>query len=176
MKVYVITLILLLCKHFSRIRANNEIKNVSQERSIISFCPYTNPETYILQIKSLKIIPNPPQRGSQFIVEGQGTLNEDVLVGSYVLLSVTYGIIPILNMRIDLCEQTRKVQFPCPISKGEYQATREFYIPSSIFPGRYIIKADAFLENNKRIACFIVDITFIPKFFLKQLYFNNNQN
>ncbi|KTW28051.1 hypothetical protein T552_01913 [Pneumocystis carinii B80] len=164
MKKYVIALILLLCRYFSKTRADDQVKSVYQEKSVVSFCPYTDPETYILQIKSLKIIPDPPQRGSQFIVEGQGILTEDVLLGSYVFLSVTYRIIPILNIRIDLCEQTEKVGFPCPISKGEYQASREFYIPNGIFPGRYIIKADAFSKNDKRIACFIVDITFFPKF------------
>ncbi|QSL66146.1 hypothetical protein MERGE_000521 [Pneumocystis wakefieldiae] len=168
MKIHVITLIVLLCKQL-RIKANSEVEDPFQGSSIISFCPHTDPNTNILKVKSLKITPDPPKRDSLLIVEGWGTLSEDVTIGSYISLSVAYGIVPILNLRADLCKQTEREQFPCPISKGEYNATREFHIPSHIFPGRYIIKADIFLENNKRIACFVVDVTFTPKFLLNYI-------
>ncbi|KAG4304824.1 hypothetical protein PORY_001877 [Pneumocystis oryctolagi] len=139
------------------------------ENLIVSFCEFTNPKDYLLDLERLKIIPDPPIRGKEVTIEASGTLKEDILLGSYALLKAKYEFIPLISVKEDLCEQAKRIDIRCPIRKGYFSVNQTFFIPKNIIPGKYIVLSDVMTEKNQRIACFSISVVFGSRIFV-----NNN--
>lgn len=54
--------------------------------------------------------------------------------GAYVILQVKYGLIRLINMQQDLCDQVSNVDLECPVDKGKIVITKDVDLPKEIPP------------------------------------------
>ena len=92
-----------------------------------------DPSTFILNITELQVSPNPPKEGKTLSVEAFGTLSEDVIKGSYVIVTVSYGYIKILNARYDLCDLVKDANLTCPL-QNKIHLAKSADLPAAIPP------------------------------------------
>ncbi|KAK9370986.1 ML domain-containing protein [Lipomyces kononenkoae] len=114
----------------------------------------------ILDIKYLKIDPNPPLKGAELYIEGEGYLAEQINDGSFVELEVRYGFIRLVKETIDLCEQLANADRPCPLEKGTIKFSKTVELPNEIPPGKYNVIARAYKEDYQMIACLTASVEF----------------
>src|SRR4051812_24266475 len=60
----------------------------------------------VLILPYVKLDPDPPRKGEKLNIEAHGWLKEEVINGSYIDVVVKFGVIKLLQQRMDLCEQT----------------------------------------------------------------------
>jgi hypothetical protein len=88
----------------------------------------------ILQIKYIHLSPDPPLKGKQLKIDAAGYLREQVGQGSYIDVTVKLGLIKLLQKRFDLCEESQKVNKPCPLEAGDQQLSTTVDLPKEIPP------------------------------------------
>ena len=66
----------------------------------------------------------------------KGKVSESVEKGAYVTIVVKYGLIKILTLKEDLCDQLKNVDKECPVEKGEITLKKSVELPSRIPPVR----------------------------------------
>ena len=113
-------------------------------------------------------------------IQAAGNFSEKIEKGSYVELTVKYGLIQLVRTRQDLCEQLKNVDKECPIEKGATVVEKEVEIPKEVPPvsigidllsapltlneqiaqGHYTVTADVFTSNSTKITCLTAGITF----------------
>ncbi|GBC09758.1 hypothetical protein RclHR1_00910008 [Rhizophagus clarus] len=125
----------------------------------ISDCSNSND---ILQIKYIRLNPDPPLKGKQLKIDAAGYLKEQVGEGSYIDVTVKLGLIKLLQKRFDLCEESQKVNKPCPLEQGDQQLLTTIDLPKEIPPGKYIVDALVYTPDNRRIACLKAVAIFRP--------------
>lgn len=67
------------------------------------------------------------------LIEAKGDFSREVGPGSYVQISVKYGLITLIRQTADLCEQMKNVNEECPLD-GEKVIRKEIALPSPIPP------------------------------------------
>ncbi|KAL3428406.1 phosphatidylglycerol phosphatidylinositol transfer protein [Phlyctema vagabunda] len=129
--------------------------------------PGDNPLTHckaepsdILTLDHVNLSPNPPVPGSTLTIEAVGTFSEEIKENAYVTLQVKYGLIRLVNQRVDLCEQIKNVDLECPLKKGVTKITKEVQIPKEIPSGTYTVFADAYTFDDKHITCLTATVKF----------------
>ena len=131
--------------------------------------PGDNPLTYckadhssdILRLDHVNLTPNPPTAGNQLTIEAVGTLSQKLEKGAYVVLQVKYGLIRLINMQQDLCDQVSNIDLECPIDEGKITIVKDVQLPNEIPPGTYSVFADAYTKDGKEhIICLEATITF----------------
>jgi len=128
-----------------------------------------NPLTYckkehdsdILILDHVNLDPNPPAVGQTLTIEAVGTLTQALEKGAYVNLQVKYGLIRLVNMRQDLCDQVANVDLDCPIDEGKITIVKDVQLPKEIPPGTYTVFADAYTKDGKdKIICLEATVKF----------------
>ncbi|KAL4807056.1 Phosphatidylglycerol/phosphatidylinositol transfer protein [Aspergillus unguis] len=117
----------------------------------LEFC--ADPAGDLLEIKNVDLSPNPPKAGTTLKIKAEGVLKQKVEQGAYVLLTVKYGLITLINQQADLCDQLKNVDLGCPLEEGPMVLTKEVDLPTQIPPGRYTVHADVFTKDEKRLTC-----------------------
>lgn len=117
----------------------------------------------LLTINSLEISPNPPQRGQNLTIVGDGLLLKAIEDGAYVDVVVNYGYIKLIQQTYDLCEELPQVGMECPLEKGEYDLIKAVELPSQIPPGKYTVSARAYTKDDDLITCLTGSIEFTPQ-------------
>ena len=74
--------------------------------------------------------------GQKLLIEAAGTFTEEVGEGAYINLSVKYGLITLIRMKADLCDQMKEVDETCPLS-GAKVIKKEVDIPKEVPPVCY---------------------------------------
>lgn len=118
-------------------------------------------------------------RGHKLIIEASGDFSKEVEEGSYINLSVKYGLITLVRTKADLCEQLKEVDEDCPL-EGKKNIRKEVDIPKEVPPvclhisqhsfpfvlrlmhsqGTYTVLADVYSKDNKRITCLEASVHF----------------
>lgn len=88
----------------------------------------------LLEITYLKINPNPPKKGADLFIEGEGFLAETITEGAFVEVEVRYGFIRLVKETIDLCEQLGKADKSCPLDRGVIKFAKSVELPGEIPP------------------------------------------
>ncbi|KAK9354180.1 ML domain-containing protein [Lipomyces doorenjongii] len=114
----------------------------------------------VLDIKYLNIDPNPPLKGAELYIEGEGYLAEQINEGSFVEVEVRYGFIRLVKETIDLCEQLENADRPCPLEKGTIKFSKTVELPNEIPPGKYNVVARAYKEDYQLITCLTASVEF----------------
>ncbi|KAH3682902.1 hypothetical protein WICPIJ_006135 [Wickerhamomyces pijperi] len=126
--------------------------------SPIAQCDVSYPQ--LLQITSVELNPNPPQRGQNLTINASGVLKTDIQEGAYVDVEVKYGYIKLISQTYDLCEEVGEVDLQCPLKAGEYKLTKTVEIPQQVPPGKYTVVARAYTDDDDFIACITGTVVF----------------
>lgn len=118
----------------------------------------------LVEIFNVTLSPNPPLRGSELVIFAQGVVKEVIEEGAYIDVDVRYGFIKLLKQTFDLCEQTGNVDLECPIQEGPISLETTVKLPDEIPPGKYIVVARAFTNDDQPITCLSTTVEF-PAFF-----------
>ena len=110
-------------------------------------------------IVSLKITPDPPQKGQNLTVTSDINFKEEI-TGGTVTVVVKYLGFKVLDKTEDLCSLLGKVGLKCPIPAGDQKATEVEPLPSSIPPGHYTGSIKANDQNGNEIVCLNLDLHF----------------
>lgn len=119
----------------------------------------------LFKLQKFNLIPENPVRGQDITIKLIGLLEDEIRIGSEILVNVKYKRINLLRRRLDLCESLAKddkLNLKCPISAGEKQLEYTFNIPQEVPLGEYTI--DLLLRNtdtnSKTIFCSKISIKF----------------
>lgn len=106
------------------------------------------------QIKGIFLSPDPPKRARTMSVRVAGTLKE-ALVGGRVNYTVHFGIIPIVQDSVPLCEALKmEPGLPqCPLHSGDWDVSHSVQFPAEVPFGKYSIKAAAWDPEGRQIFC-----------------------
>ncbi|KAI8594014.1 ML domain-containing protein [Geranomyces variabilis] len=111
-------------------------------------------EADLFHPESIILTPDPPRRGENLNVDIKGTLDETVDKGAYADVRVKLGLIKLVDTRLDLCDETKKIDEECPIEKGPLNVNTDVKIPGEIPPGNYQVHLDLTNFDGKHIGCF----------------------
>ncbi|KAF3922943.1 hypothetical protein ABW20_dc0101541 [Dactylellina cionopaga] len=130
--------------------------------SPISFCSDFNPYEGLVDIDRIAIDPNPPTAGKSLHLEASGTVNERIEEGAYLVVEVKLGLIRLLHRELNFCENLEKanVTVHCPIEKGPLNIIKDQDLPSQIPPGKFVVTANLFTKDDRRITCLHAEVTF----------------
>ncbi|KAG5992914.1 hypothetical protein E4U52_002445 [Claviceps spartinae] len=144
------------------ISPNKDMKLPGQ--SLIEHCPGKKTEEFIKIERFL--VPKLPAAGKDFVYTTTVYLNRVIEKKAYMELTVHYGLIRILGMKLDFCQQLggfRKVDyFKChyrPFGMP-HTITKTLTIPSDIPPGTYTVIADVYTVDHERIICLTATVKF----------------
>ncbi|TPX62360.1 hypothetical protein PhCBS80983_g00561 [Powellomyces hirtus] len=104
--------------------------------------------------ESITLTPDPPRRGEDLTIDVKGTLDETVDGGAYADVRVKLGLIKLVDTRLDLCEEIKKIDRQCPIEKGPVEINTTVKIPGELPPGKYQVHMDLVNFDEKHIGCF----------------------
>ncbi|OKL57107.1 Phosphatidylglycerol/phosphatidylinositol transfer protein [Talaromyces atroroseus] len=117
----------------------------------LEFC--ADPENDILEIVSVDLTPNPPVPGEILTIEAEGIFHAPVEKGAKIHLQVKYGLIRLINVEADLCDEIEaNTDLQCPL-EGHQKFTKEVEIPKEVPPGKYAVLADVYTEDKTRVTC-----------------------
>ena len=108
-------------------------------------------------IKTIKIVPDPPQIGQNVTVFGSGLLDETVTDGQ-VFVSLYFGPILLVNNTYDLCKLIAQYRH-CPLSKGPITFGVSQPIPSEAPSGAYTGNIVAVDQNGQEMFCIALSFT-----------------
>ncbi|OAA68401.1 ml domain containing protein [Niveomyces insectorum RCEF 264] len=128
-------------------------------QSPLEFCPKDHTDD-LLTIQSVNLSPNPPEAGTELVIEATGVVAETIEQGAYVNLQVKYGLIRLISTTADLCEQIQNVELECPIEKGPISIVKSIDLPREIPPGKYTVLADVFTAKGEPITCLTATVVF----------------
>jgi len=123
-----------------------------------------SPSDYILSIDDLELSPNPPEQGKNLTIRATGQLSETIKNGSRAFVTVKWGFVSLISKTFDLCDNAGIIGKECPLEKGALEVLKEVAIPDPIPPGKYVVAADVFTDDEanggKRITCLTGSIQF----------------
>ena len=115
-----------------------------------------------LSIASSAVITRPPIR-----IEVAGRLLEDLLPGTTLELIVKYGMLRLLRLTVDVCDELDNMNDgngdedigKCPISKGAKSLRKTFELPDNIPPGDYTANVLVRSQSGQQIFCAALKFT-----------------
>ncbi|CAO3686613.1 unnamed protein product [Umbelopsis ramanniana] len=119
-------------------------------------------EQDILSIDYINLTPDPPVKGQPLDIEFKGWLKEQVENGSYIDLTVKFGVVKLLSKRLDLCDQAKEIDTQCPIPAGEFTFTKSVDLPNEIPGGKYTVNAKIMTPDERQITC-LNGVTSFPR-------------
>ncbi|KAK6969196.1 ML domain-containing protein [Favolaschia claudopus] len=118
---------------------------------------YTNcgEPTDIIQLRSLKVTPDPPQPGKNLTITVEGEARETIEEGAYADVVVKVGRIKILQREFDICEEALKANasVTCPVEKGEYTVTQTVELPREIPPAPFTVELRGNTVDDDPLVC-----------------------
>ncbi|KAF9932135.1 Phosphatidylglycerol/phosphatidylinositol transfer protein [Linnemannia zychae] len=118
------------------------------------------PETDLLKIEYVNLNPNPPLKGETLVIDAKGHLSEPVVEGAKISLLVKVGLIKLLTKELDFCEESAKIDKPCPLEAGDHYLYHEVDLPKEIPPGKYVVNVKVKNPDEKQVTCLIAKAQF----------------
>lgn len=108
----------------------------------------------LFALRSFTLSPDPPRRSRMLSVRVAGDL-ATALTGGTLNYTVTFGIIPIVQDSLSLCEALAlEPKIPqCPLRSGEWDVRHEVEMPREVPFGRYNVRAAAWDLEGRQIFC-----------------------
>ncbi|KAG0053797.1 Phosphatidylglycerol/phosphatidylinositol transfer protein [Gryganskiella cystojenkinii] len=117
-------------------------------------------DTDLLKMDYYSLEPNPPQKGQNLTIEATATLSEDVVEGAKIFLVVKVGVIKLLTKELDFCEESVKVDKPCPLVAGPQSLSHTVELPKEIPPGKYVVNIKVKNPDDKQVTCLVATAVF----------------
>lgn len=115
----------------------------------------------IVQIESLEISPDPPERGQNLTITVKGNATEQVEEGAYASVIISIGGIKLPPKEYDLCEEARNANasIQCPIEEGEHKVSETVELPKEIPAWPISIHVQGYTADDRELTCanFVVD-------------------
>ncbi|KLO20167.1 MD-2-related lipid-recognition [Schizopora paradoxa] len=149
------------------LQENSILDNASPIRTTASWqWQSCGDDTYDVDIKSISISPDPPQKGQDLNVTVSGTVKKEVDEGAYALVQVKVGAIKILTKEIDICEEARNsdMELQCPVKEGDYTVKQTAQLPKEIPPGKFKVTIEGFTVEDENLVCVDIDVDFRMRF------------
>lgn len=128
--------------------------------SPLQLCPDKDHSKDLATIDKVDLSPNPPEAGKELSIKASGTVLETIEQGAYINIQVKYGLIRLINQKMDLCEQVKNVDIECPIEKGVINVVKTVDIPREVPPGKYTVVADVFTVDGRQLTCLTAQVVF----------------
>lgn len=74
--------------------------------------------------------------GKQLVIKAKGEVKQTITKGAYVQITVKYGLIRLISMKADLCDQITNVDLECPLKAGIMEISKSVDLPAQIPPVR----------------------------------------
>ena len=105
-------------------------------------------------VDSFTFTPNPPKRAHTLTINVKGTLSRN-LNGGKINYIVHFGIIPIVQDSLELCEALRmEPKLPqCPLKAGKWDVTHQLELPKGTPFGKYSVAAVGWDGDGREIFC-----------------------
>ncbi|KAM0786754.1 Phosphatidylglycerol/phosphatidylinositol transfer protein [Microbotryomycetes sp. NB124-2] len=119
--------------------------------------------TDVIQIKDVRISPDPPKPGKNLTVYASGTVNELIDQGAYADVTVKLGLIKLLTKRFDVCDELDNANstLQCPIKPDEYSIEQTVALPAEIPRAKFQVSARVFNQDELPAACIDLWINFL---------------
>ncbi|OAA69218.1 MD-2-related lipid-recognition [Akanthomyces lecanii RCEF 1005] len=127
--------------------------------SPIEFCNYDRDDD-LVDVQKIDIDPNPPKPGKPLNVTFAGEARKTITKGSYIKVTVKYGLIQLISTTADLCEQMGNVDLSCPLEAGKINVVKSVDLPAAIPPGTYNVFADIYSDDDEQISCMKASVNF----------------
>ncbi|KAL1718901.1 hypothetical protein EV715DRAFT_273131 [Schizophyllum commune] len=111
---------------------------------------YSDCGTSTVQLKSIRISPDPPIPGEQLTMTVKADVQETI---------------QLLQKRFDICEEARKANstVQCPVEKGEHTVVQTVQLPREIPPAMFKIDVLAWTHEDENMACAKFEVDFRKK-------------
>ncbi|KAF9184689.1 Phosphatidylglycerol/phosphatidylinositol transfer protein [Haplosporangium sp. Z 767] len=119
-----------------------------------------DPETDLLKIDYVNLNPNPPIKGEVLQIDAKGYLSEDIVEGAVINIIVKLGLVKLLVKQFDFCEESVKVNKPCPLLAGDQYLNHSVELPKEIPPGKYFVNIKVVNPDKKEVTCLNARATF----------------
>ncbi|PJF17547.1 putative fungal zinc cluster transcriptionfactor [Paramicrosporidium saccamoebae] len=108
----------------------------------------------LFSLHSFTLTPDPPRRSQMLSVRVAGNLATP-LAGGTLNYTVTFGIIPIVQDSLSLCDALAlEPKIPqCPLRSGDWDVRHEVELPREVPFGKYKVRAAAWDVEGRQIFC-----------------------
>ena len=114
---------------------------------------YCGGDRALYNLDKVKVTPYPPESGKKLRILASGNLTKQITNGATLEIEGKWGIIRVLNQKLDLCSVTKKLGRPCPIKKGSFELKFEAKVPSKIPKVKIWSTITIRDKNQKLISC-----------------------
>ncbi|KAF8140185.1 ML domain-containing protein [Boletus edulis] len=117
-----------------------------------------------VQIKSIKISPDPPKPGHDLTVTVSATAVGTIEEGAYADVSVKLGLIKLLTKQFDVCEEARSANatVQCPVQEGDYEVSQTVALPGEIPRAKFNINVKGYTKDDDDLLCLNLMVNFGP--------------
>ncbi|KAG8790361.1 Phosphatidylglycerol/phosphatidylinositol transfer protein [Ceratobasidium sp. 428] len=108
--------------------------------------------TDAVQVKSIKLSPDPPQIGKDLTITARGVVTRRIEDGAYADVTVKLGLIKLLHKQFDICEEARNnnVTVQCPVEPDEYEVIQTVNLPKETPKAKFTIDVQAFATEESK--------------------------
>ncbi|KAJ3268718.1 Phosphatidylglycerol/phosphatidylinositol transfer protein [Terramyces sp. JEL0728] len=106
-----------------------------------------------LTVSQVTLAPYPIPAGQSIVIAASGALSSTIVAGTVVNVAVKLGLIPLINKKLDFCDEAAKVNVSCPIAPGPQQIQLTELIPSSVPAGTFDLHITVNDPSNNEIVC-----------------------
>ncbi|KAF9433802.1 Phosphatidylglycerol/phosphatidylinositol transfer protein [Entomortierella beljakovae] len=121
------------------------------------------PDTDLLKIEYVNLSPNPPEKGKVLTIDAKGLLSGPIVEGAVIDVVAKVGVIKLLTKKFDFCEESVKVDKPCPVASGEQYLQHSVELPKEIPPGKYVVNIQVHNPDGQQVTCLLVKAQFLIK-------------
>ncbi|CAE6479685.1 unnamed protein product [Rhizoctonia solani] len=124
--------------------------------------------TDAVQVKSIKLSPDPPQIGKDLTITARGVVTRRIEDGAYADVTVKLGLVKLLHKQFDVCEEARNnnVTVQCPVEPGEYEVVQTVQLPRETPRAKFTIDVRGFTSEealDTDLACLQLKVDFIGR-------------
>ncbi|EMD42176.1 hypothetical protein CERSUDRAFT_79775 [Gelatoporia subvermispora B] len=115
-----------------------------------------------VQIQSIDISPDPPERGQNLTVTVKGFANKQIKDGAYADVVVKVGAIKLLQKEFDLCDEARNAdaEIQCPVEEGQHEVTHSVALPREIPYAPFSVHIQGYTDEDEEMTCVDIKIDF----------------
>ncbi|KAF8514485.1 MD-2-related lipid-recognition domain-containing protein [Gautieria morchelliformis] len=119
--------------------------------------------TDVIEVKSLKISPDPPKPGDELTVTASGYVSRTIEDGATADVTVKLGLIKLLSKTFDICEEAKNANatLQCPVEPGDYDVVQKVALPWEIPRARFNVDVKAYNNDESDLMCARIMIDFI---------------
>ncbi|KAF8688433.1 hypothetical protein RHS03_09445, partial [Rhizoctonia solani] len=147
-----------------------ELARLGGEPHITNSWSYTDCglPTDAVQVKSIKLSPDPPQIGKDLTITARGVVTRKIEDGAYADVTVKLGLVKLLHKEFDVCEEARKnnVTIQCPVEPGEYEIVQTVQLPKETPRAKFIVDVKGFTSDEALdvdLACLRLQVDFLGR-------------